>query len=280
MCATSTRTCNTGSTASLCPESISGFGTTFDPKIASSIQLITGTLPAQYGYRTAGIINFKTESGRLGNGGEAGVYGGSFGWFEPSTMLQGSAGNFSYFLSGSYLGNGIGIENPLPTRHAIHDRTTQYRPFAYFSDILSDSSRLALFGGSFVGHFQIPNLTGVVSGFNVNGSSSYDAAKLDQNQREITHYGVGSYQYAGSRFNVQFAPFLRYSQTVFTPDPNLGDVIINGFADRAHLSSLAAGVQADASQQIGSNHTLRFGLFFQNERTSSDVVSTVLSTRG
>jgi hypothetical protein len=27
------------------PESISGFGTTFDPRIASSIQLITGTLP-------------------------------------------------------------------------------------------------------------------------------------------------------------------------------------------------------------------------------------------
>src|SRR4051794_27850869 len=60
------------------PESISGFGTTFDPKIASSIQLITGTLPAQYGYRTAGVINFKTESGLLGDGGEVGVYGGSF----------------------------------------------------------------------------------------------------------------------------------------------------------------------------------------------------------
>src|SRR5438270_10482543 len=59
------------------PESISGFGTTFDPKIASSIQLITGTLPAQYGYRTAGVINFKTESGLLGDGGEIGVYGGS-----------------------------------------------------------------------------------------------------------------------------------------------------------------------------------------------------------
>src|SRR5438270_662811 len=59
------------------PESISGFGTTFDPKIASSIQLIPGTLPAQYGYRTAGVINFKTESGLLGDGGEIGVYGGS-----------------------------------------------------------------------------------------------------------------------------------------------------------------------------------------------------------
>ena len=54
------------------PESISGFGTTFDPRIASSIQLITGTLPAQYGYRTAGVINFKTQSGLLDNGGEIG----------------------------------------------------------------------------------------------------------------------------------------------------------------------------------------------------------------
>src|SRR5947209_6524991 len=159
------------------PESISGFGTTFDPKIASSIQLITGTLPAQYGYRTAGVVNFKTESGRLGNGGEAGVYGGSDGWLEPSASVQGSAGNFSYFLSGSYLRNDIGIENPLPTRRAIHDRTTQYRPFAYFSDILSDTSRIALFGGSFIGHFQIPNVTGVASGFNVNVVSTSLPAK-------------------------------------------------------------------------------------------------------
>jgi len=59
------------------PESISGFGTTFDPRIASSIQLITGTLPAQYGYRTSGVINFRTQSGLLGNGGEAGIYGGA-----------------------------------------------------------------------------------------------------------------------------------------------------------------------------------------------------------
>lgn len=258
------------------PESISGFGTTFDPKIASSIQLITGTLPAQYGYRTAGIVNFKTESGLLGNGGEMGVYAGSDNWLEPSAMLKGSSGQFSYFLSGSYLKNDIGIENPLPTRRPIHDRTTQWRPFAYFSDILSETSRIALFGGSFIGKFQIPNVTGVQSGFTVNGINSFDAAKLDQNQREITHYGVASYQYAGDRLNFQVAPFLRYSQTRFTPDPELGDVILNGSADRARLSSLAAGVQADGSLAMGASHNVRFGLFFQNEHTTSDVVSTVL----
>jgi len=258
------------------PESISGFGTTFDPKIASSIQLITGTLPAQYGYRTAGVINFKTESGLLGNGGEAGIYGGSFNWLEPSAMIKGSSGKFSYFLSGSYFRNDLGIENPLPSRNAIHDRTTQYRPFAYFSDVLSDDSRIAVFGGSFIGHFQIPNVTGIGNGFTVNGVSSFDAAKLDQNQREITHYGVATYQYAGDKLNFQVAPFIRYSQTRFTTDPNHGDIIFNGFADAARLSSLAAGVQADGSFQVGKDHTARFGIFFENEHTTSNIVSSVL----
>jgi outer membrane receptor protein involved in Fe transport len=258
------------------PESISGFGTTFDPRIASSIQLITGTLPAQYGYRTAGVINFKTQSGLLNNGGEIGVYGGSFGWLEPSAMIQGSSGNLSYFASGSYLRNDLGIENPESTKHAIHDRTTQIRPFVYVSDILSDKSRISVFGGSFIGHFQIPNVHGEASGFTVNGASVFDSTKLDQNQREITHYGVAAYQYAGDKLNFQIAPFVRYTETRFTPDPNHGDIIFNGFADAAKLSGLATGVQADASQQLGSAHTVRFGIFFQNEHTKSNVVSTVL----
>ncbi len=258
------------------PESISGFGTTFDPRIASSIQLITGTLPAQYGYRTSGVINFTTQSGLQGNGGEAGIYGGSFGWIEPNAMLRGTSGDLSYFLSGSYLRNDIGIENPLPTQNAIHDRTTQIRPFACVSNILSDTSRISVFGGSFIGHFQIPNVTGLVDGFDVKGLSSYDASKLDQNQKEITHYGVAAYQYAGSSFNFQVAPFIRYTETEFTTDPNQGDVIINGFADAARLTGLATGVQADASKQLGSAHTVRFGLFFQNEHTTSNVASSVL----
>ncbi|HVU31638.1 MAG TPA: TonB-dependent receptor [Sphingomicrobium sp.] len=260
------------------PEAISGFGTTFDPRIASSIQLITGTLPAQYGYRTAGVINFKTQSGTLDNGGEIGAYGGSFGWFEPSAMLRGSAGNLTYFASASYLRNDVGIENPLPSRSPVHDRTIQIRPFAYVSDVLSPTSRVALFAGSFIGHFEIPNVTGIQQGFSVNGTDTFDAAKLDQNQREITHYAVATYQYAGATFNFEVAPFIRYSQTKFTTDPNGGDVILTGFADAARLSSLASGVQADGSQQLGADHTLRFGLFVQNEHTTSKIVSTVLPT--
>jgi len=258
------------------PESISGFGTTFDPKIASSIDLITGALPAQYGFHTAGIVNFRTQQGQLENSGDIGIYGGSFGRIEPSAMVQGSAGKLSYFLSGSYLRDDLGIENPLPTRNAIHDRTTQFRPFAYVSDSMSANSRISVFGGSFIGNFQIPDITGTGGSFTVNGRDSYDASKLDQNQREITHYAVAAYQYSGDKLNFQIAPFIRYSKTQFTPDPNRSDIIFNGYADRATLSSLATGAQADATLTAGSNHTVRFGAFFENEHTHSHLISNVL----
>ena len=259
------------------PESISGFGATFDQRIANSIDLLTGTLPAQYGYRTSGVISLKTRSGAFDNSGEVSLYGGSRNSFQPSAMVQGSSGGLNYFFSGSYLQNDLGVENPLPTRIAIHDRTRQYRAFGYLSDIVSDTSRISVFGGTSIGKFQIPNVPGQDPAFTVNGVSAFDSSKLDQQQRETTHYGVLSYQYAGANLNLQVAPFVRYSQTRFSADPTSGDIIFNGFADAARLSSLAVGVQADGSTKIGGAHTLRFGLFVQNERTRSTVTSRVLA---
>jgi outer membrane receptor protein involved in Fe transport len=265
------------------PESISGFGSTFDPRIAQSIDLVTGTLPAQYGYRTSGVVSLKTRSGAFDNGGDVGFYGGSRGSVEPSGSLHGSSGNLNYFVSGSFQENDLGVENPIATRDAIHDHTRQYRAFGYLSDILSDTSRLTAFGGTSIGYFQIPNNPGQGGAgpggmnWNLEGKSDFDSATLDQNQREITHYGVLAYQYAGGALNFQIAPFVRYSQTRFTPDPQGGDLILGGVADNSRLSSLTAGVQADGSYKLSDSHMLRFGLFFQNERTRSTVTSRVFA---
>ena len=258
------------------PEGVSGFGATFDQRIASSIDLLTGTLPAQYGYRTSGVINLKTQGGAFQNGGEVGIYGGSHGRIEPSAIVRGSSGGLNYFASGSYLKDDLGIENPLPTRNAIHDRTKQLRGFAYVSDILSETSRISAFGGTSIGRFEIPDVPGQQSSFTVNGRSGFDSARLDQRQHEVTHYGVLAYQYSNGGFDAQVAPFVRYSRTRFSPDPSGADIGFNGFADAALLSSLAVGVQADASRKIGSAHIVRFGLFGQNERTRTFVSSLAL----
>jgi outer membrane receptor for ferrienterochelin and colicins len=63
------------------PEGISVFSQTLSPWLISSLKLITGALPAEYGLRTAGIIDLSTRSGVLQPGGEISVYGGSHGTF-------------------------------------------------------------------------------------------------------------------------------------------------------------------------------------------------------
>src|SRR3569833_2599108 len=45
------------------PDGLQVFGQTLSPRLASSIQLVTGALPAQYGLRTAGIVNITTKTG-------------------------------------------------------------------------------------------------------------------------------------------------------------------------------------------------------------------------
>jgi len=260
------------------PESISGFGQTIDTRLAESVSLLTGTLPAQYGYRTSAVINVVSQSGSFDNGGDVGLYGGSHGTIQPSATIKGSSGGLNYFVSGSYLQNDLGVENPTPGVNALHDRTEQYRGFVYLSDILSDTSRISVFGGSAVGRFQIPNNPGQPPAFpNAGPPPPFVSGLLDQNQREQTHYGVLAYQYSGDALNLQVAPFIRYSQTRFSPDPRGGDIVFNGFSDASKLSSLAFGVQADASYKLSDHHTLRGGVFFQNERTRSSVLSQVLA---
>src|SRR5579872_1702948 len=81
------------------PDGISVFGQTLPPRLISSLKLITGSLPAEYGLRSAGIIDINTKSGALQPGGEVSVYGGSHGSVEPSFNYGGSTGANTYFVA-------------------------------------------------------------------------------------------------------------------------------------------------------------------------------------
>src|ERR1035441_4655662 len=89
------------------PEGISVFGQSLDPRLISSMSLITGALPAEFGLRTAGIVDITTKSGILAQGGDVALYGGSHGEVEPSFVYGGGAGSFSYFVSADFLRNDL-----------------------------------------------------------------------------------------------------------------------------------------------------------------------------
>ena len=45
---------------------------------------MTGSLPAEYGFRTAGIVDIQTKSGAALNGGSVEIFGGSYDTIRPS----------------------------------------------------------------------------------------------------------------------------------------------------------------------------------------------------
>jgi hypothetical protein len=126
------------------PEGLSVFGQALESRFARSISLLTGALPAQYGFQTAGVLDIQTKTGITNPGFALSMYGGSFNWLQPSFEYGGREGPVDWFLTGDYLGNDRGIENPAATFNAIHDSTQQFHGFAYMSGIIDPDTRAAI----------------------------------------------------------------------------------------------------------------------------------------
>jgi outer membrane receptor protein involved in Fe transport len=266
------------------PEGISVFGQSLDPRLISSLTLVTGALPAEYGLRTAGIIDLKTKSGQIDPGGSVSLYGGSHGEVTPSFNYGGSSGNVNYFVSGDFLHSDLGIESPDGSSNPIHDHTKQYHGFGYFEDILDEENRLTVALSTSTGDFQIPNRAGLVPGITnangtplaVDGRTTYPSALLGESQRELNDFAVLSWQHSRGDFDVQTSATARYSSLTFDPDV-LGDLLYNGIAQEAFKQNVAYALQSDASYKLTDAHTLRAGIFAQSDHSISNTVSQVIA---
>jgi outer membrane receptor protein involved in Fe transport len=279
------------------PEGISVFGQTLDPRLAQSVKVITGALPAEYGNRTAGIVDIQTKTGLFDNGGEVSLYGGSHNSIEPSIAYGGSSGSFNYFVSGDYSQNSLGIESPDGSSDPKHDRTKQYHLFGFGQEILDENSSVTAVVGISNALFQIPNQTGLQpSGLDgivglgplnadsgdyvlkANGATSFPSAALDERQRETTDYAILSYLRSQGALDMQVSLFGRFSSLFFTPGANVGDILYDGNAQTAYKRDAAYGLQAEGAWHVGDAHTIRFGLLYQADDILSRTTSQVLAT--
>src|SRR6202049_1494385 len=86
----------------LLPESIPGFGQELETRFADNISLMPGALPAQFGFRTTGVIDIHTKNGAVFTGNEASIYVGSFDTIRESFERGGVMGKFSYLFTENY----------------------------------------------------------------------------------------------------------------------------------------------------------------------------------
>ncbi len=249
----------------LLPESISGFGQTLDARTIRSIRLMDGALPAQFGERTAAVVDITTRSGaELGNGGSVGLTAGSFGKVNPNASWWGNQGRWSWFLTGNYDQNEVGLENPTNSRRPLHDDTHQGKAFADLTYLLDENTRVSVFAGVANNRFQIPVNPGQTPQFGYLDTSTFDSSQLDETQRETTRFGMLVLQGTLGASAYQLSAGQRYSDVGFNPDV-AGDLVFSGVASQVQRSNRANTVQADISTPLGSDHTLRYGLYGNHE---------------
>jgi len=266
------------------PEPISGFGQMLDTRFANQINVLTGALPAQYGYRTAGIVDITTKGASTDEDGEPKAFGGEIGTVlgsnathEVNAQIQGTKDRFSYYLSGVFAENNLGIENPTGNRNATHDHTTQNKSFGMLSYLLDNDSRVSFMFGTSNGRFQIPTRPGLTPQFTLDGAVPPASEALNANQREKTDFQILTYQQKVSpKLDYQVSVFRRASRIDYMPDP-IGDLVYNGVAADITRRNEAYGVQGDASYKLTDKHTLRAGVFVQRERYVADNTASVFA---
>jgi outer membrane receptor protein involved in Fe transport len=255
------------------PEGVSSLGPVLDTNFIGSLSLLTGTLPAQYGLRTAGVLDITARSFAT-PGGEISLYGGSRQTFTPSFDYGGSFGNSEYFVSARGNWNALGLENPTSSPDANHDYTQQGKFFGYSSTLLDESTRLSLISAVSYSAFQIPNNPAQMP-LGDFGPTNYNSLWLNENEFDTYVANIAALQKKGTDGDAQIAVFSRYAKVNFVPDV-YGDLVFNDVASNVTRESLLNGTQFDMSYIVDSRHTLRTGFAVTEEQTNVNDIATVL----
>jgi outer membrane receptor protein involved in Fe transport len=255
------------------PEAVTSFGEIFSPRFVHSITLLTGVLPAEIGYRNEGIIDIHTKDGCTDGGPDndnVEMYGGQRETVQPSFELGGCKGKFSYYLSGFYEHNSLGLQAPSDSPDPNHDYSDQGQGFGYLSYLINSDTRLSLVTGVAVNSFEIPPEPGLLQQFMLAGVRTYPSSEVKENELEQNYYGILSLQGAvGEKLNYQVAAFSRYYELKYSPDP-VGDLIYNGVAAEILHTGFINGVQEDTSYKLDPHNTLRAGFYMSGEAIELD----------
>ena len=263
------------------PEGLAVFGQTLSPRLIERFSLLTGALPAQYGLRTAGIVDITTKSGLFNNGGVASIYGGSHDTIEPSVEYGGHSGATNFFVSGDYRHDNTGIESVDGSTTPLHDKTDQFQAFAYADHIIDQNNRVSFVGGYSNQYFEIPNPRGLQPDgtYTIGGSSAFLSDNLNERQLEKTGFGQVAFLHDDGPLTYQVSLFGRYSSLRYRPDTR-GELLFNGQAQQAYKQDFTVGGQIDAAYRLGEANTVRAGVIVTRDRGTSRTATSVFPLDG
>ncbi len=261
------------------PEGVSStFTDVISPRMWERADIILGGMEAQYGNKTAVLVDVTSKSGTHPSFGSAQIFGGSNRTVNPSFEYGGTIGEkFRYYALNSYTATNRGIEPPTLGHSVFHDQSERNQTYLRGDYQHDNHNSLSWVFINAVAKYQIPTIPGL----GVNDDtlpliqaqdptfSPVASQAVNQNQKENSQYTHLVWRHDINQSNFfQLAGFLRNSYANFSTDP------LNALAytpDRQTANqkrkAYSLGTRLDYSWIPSPSHLVKTG--FQLEYTNA-----------
>src|SRR6478752_6177915 len=255
------------------PEGVSStFTDVISPRMWERADIILGGMEAQYGNKTALVVDITSKSGTRPSFGSAQMFGGSNQTVNPSFEYGGTIGEkVRFYALNSYTSTNRGIEPPTAGHSVFHDQSERNQTYLrgdYQHDNRNNFTWLFL---NSVAKYQIPTTPGL----EVNGEtlpllqaqdptfSPVPSQAVNQNQKENSQYTHLVWRHDVNAENFfQLSGYLRNSYANFTTDP------FNALAYDTQTASqerkaYALGTRLDHTWIPNRQHLVKTGFQFE-----------------
>jgi hypothetical protein len=257
------------------PEGVSStFTDVISPRMWERADIILGGMEAQYGNKTAILVDITSKSGTRPPFGSAQMLGGSNQTLNPSFEYGGTVGEkFRYYALNSYTSTNRGIEPPTLGHSVFHDQNERNQTYLRGDYQHDNRNSLSWAFLNAVAKYQIPTVPGL--GVNANVLPLLQAQDptftptpsqaVNQNQKENSQYTHLVWRHDVNAENFfQFAGFLRNSYASFTTDPfNTLAYAPQEQTANQKRKAYALGTRLDYTWTPSTQHLVKTGFQFQ-----------------
>jgi len=261
------------------PDTVSSsFTDVISPRAWERADVILGGMEAQYGNRTAAVIDITSKSGTKPGFGSLQLFGGSNETVTPSFEYGGTLGErFRFYVLNSFTTTNRGIDPPTLGKSVFHDQNNRNQTFFRGDYQLNNRNNFTWLFLNSVGKFQIPTAPGQMTNSTIlallPGFTPVESQDIDENQTETNQYShlVWRHDVNASQF-FSVAGYFRHTRATFTTDPlnvlaYTEDTIEPFSAGDQDRFAYSGGIRVDYTNIVNSRHLMKGG--FQLDRTQA-----------
>ena len=267
------------------PDTVSStFSDVISPRAWERADIILGGMEAQYGNKTAAVLDITTKSGTKPGFGSVQLFGGSNRTITPSLEYGGTIGEkFRFYVLNSYTATNRGIEPPTLGHSIFHGQSERNQTFMRGDYQYDNSNNFSWVFLNSVAKYQIPTLPGrevdpsgqILPLLQASrpGFTPVSSQAIDENQKEHNQYGhmVWRHDVNSSNF-FSLSGYFRQTRAMFRTDPfnvlaYTADPTESFSAGSQDRNAYSGGVRLDYTYIPNKDHVIKTG--FQVDRTQT-----------